>query len=114
MTEMISMCGLKCHECGAFIARRGDDEKLRAETAAIWSKVYGAEIKPESINCDGCVSEGEVLFQHCTVCEMRKCGKARGVATCAHCEDYVCEKLAELFKMAPEAKDTLDAVRAKL
>jgi len=114
MSEMVSICGLKCHECGAFIARRDDDDKVRAETAAIWSKMYDTELKPESINCDGCTSEGGVLFNHCTVCEMRKCGKARGVVNCAHCDDYACDKLTEFFKMVPEAKETLDAIRATL
>jgi hypothetical protein len=114
MSEMISICGLKCHECGAFIARRDDDHKVRAETAAIWSKMYGAELKPESINCDGCTSEGGVVFHHCTVCEMRKCAKGRGVVNCAHCSDYACDTLNEFFKMVPEAKETLDAIRATL
>ena len=109
MAEMISVCGLKCHECGAFIARRDDDDAKRVETAAEWSRLYGAEIKPENINCDGCTSEG-VVFHYCTICELRKCGRERGVVNCAHCDDYACDKLTEFFKMAPNAKEALDAI----
>jgi hypothetical protein len=114
MAEMISICGLKCHTCDAFIATRDDDDAKRAATAEVWSKMYNAELKPEAINCSGCLSEGGVLFQHCTVCEIRKCGKGRGVLNCAHCDDYACDKLTEFFKMVPDAKETLDTIRATL
>ncbi len=114
MKAMISICGLPCHECGAFTATQSDDDEKRAEVAAMWSKMYEAEIKPSDINCDGCTSEGGRLFQHCTVCEIRKCGKGRGVVNCAHCEDYACEKLEEFFKMVPDCRTTLDEIRSGL
>ena len=30
MKEMISFCGLDCHECGAFLATKEDDDQKRA------------------------------------------------------------------------------------
>ncbi|MFH1690490.1 MAG: DUF3795 domain-containing protein [Candidatus Eisenbacteria bacterium] len=114
MSEMISICGLKCHECGAFLATRDDDNEKRAEVAGIWSEMYGARIQPSDINCEGCRSDGGVLFQHCTVCEIRKCGVERGVVNCAHCDDYACAKLEEFFEMAPDCRTQLDAIRAGL
>ena len=114
MSEIISICGLKCHTCDAFIATRDDDDERRATTAEAWSKMYDANLKPEAINCTGCLSETGVLFQHCTVCEVRKCGKERGVANCAHCADYACDTLEQFLKMVPEARQTLDAIRAEL
>jgi hypothetical protein len=113
MGEMIAICGLPCHECGAFIATRDNDDAKRAEVAAEWSKMYDADLKPESINCGGCTSEGP-LFQHCTVCEIRKCGRARGVLNCAHCDDYACETLEEFFKMVPDCRVRLDAISEAL
>ena len=113
MGEMIAICGLPCKECGAFKATRADDDELRAATAKEWSQMYNADLKPEDINCDGCRGGG-VLFQHCTVCEIRKCGVARGVDNCAHCDEYACEKLDEFFKMVPDCRARLDAVRAEL
>lgn len=33
---------------------------------------------------------------------------------CAHCPDYVCDKLEGFFKMAPDNRTRLDAIRAAL
>jgi len=114
MNEMMSFCGLLCNECGAFIATENDDDEKRAEVAEQWSKGYNADIKPEDINCDGCLSDGERLFSHCKVCEIRKCGKEKSIANCAYCDDYACEKLDKIFQMVPDAKDRLDEVRRGL
>jgi hypothetical protein len=108
-----AMCGLACDECGAYIATVNDDDARRAETARMWSEMYGVEIKPDDINCRGCLSEGETVFSHCTVCEIRKCGLARGIANCAYCDEYACAKLKEFFSMAPECKTFLDRVRGE-
>ena len=112
MAEMIAYCGLECHECPALLATRADDDAKRAEVAVMWSKEFDADIKAEDINCVGCLSEGEVVFSHCHVCEIRKCGMGKGVANCAYCDDYACDKLTEFFAMVPEAKARLDGLRA--
>jgi hypothetical protein len=114
MGNMIAICGLPCHECGAFKATQADDDRKRAEVAAEWSKMYDAELSAADINCGGCTSDGSVLFQHCTVCEIRKCGTARGVVNCAHCKDYACEKLEEFFKMVPDCRTMLDGIRERM
>ena len=113
MVEMTAICGLPCHECGAYQATRDGDDARRAEVAKEWSQMYGAELKAEDINCGGCTAGG-VLFHHCTVCEIRKCGVARGVVNCAHCDDYACEKLEEFFKMVPDCRTRLDGIRSGL
>jgi hypothetical protein len=112
--ELISICGLPCHECGAYVATQSNDDAKRAEVAAMWSKMYDAEIVPEAINCDGCSSQGERVFQHCTVCEIRKCGIERGLDNCAHCDDYVCKKLESFFEMVPDNRARLDAIKKGL
>jgi len=114
MSEMLSHCGLLCHECGAYQATMANDDAKRAEVAEEWSKMYDAEIKPSDINCTGCLTDGPNLFSHTKACEIRKCARERGVPNCAHCEDYGCETVAGLFKMAPEAKARLDEVKAGL
>ena len=114
MNETISFCGLLCNECGAFIATKNDDDTKRAEVAETWSKQYDVPIKPEDINCLGCLSESEPLFSHCRVCEIRKCGKAKAIQNCAHCDDYACEKLERIFQMAPDAKKRLDQIKSEL
>jgi hypothetical protein len=111
MSEIIGVCGLNCSECGAYIATRDNDDYTRVETARTWSELYGVDVSPSAIQCSGCTSEGGVHFQHCTVCEIRKCGLARGVATCAHCDDYACGKLEEFFQKAPDCRASLDKIR---
>jgi len=114
MSEMIAICGLPCQECGAFLATRDDDDEKRAEVAKTWSEMFEAEIKPSDINCEGCTSDGGVHFQHCTVCEIRKCGVAKGVVNCAHCAEYACATLEKFFEMVPECRARLDGIRAAL
>jgi hypothetical protein len=36
------------------------------------------------------------------------------VANCAYCEEYPCQKLGEIFKIAPESKKKLEDIRSKL
>jgi len=108
---LIAFCGLKCDKCLAFIATKDDDNLKRKETAELWSKQFNTVIKTEDINCEGCVSRNNVLFNHCTVCEIRKCGLSKGIMNCAYCTDYACDKLEDFFKLMPEAKNTLEVVR---
>ena len=114
MNKMIAVCGAICSGCPALLATQKDDDAKRKEIAELWSKQYNADIKPEDINCDGCMSQGKRVFNYCNVCEIRKCGKERHVENCAHCNEYACEKLTEFFAMAPEAKTTLEEIRKNL
>jgi hypothetical protein len=111
MSKTTAMCGIDCSVCPTFIATRTNDDKLRAETATKWSAAYKAEIKPGDINCVGCGVEDGTHFSYCaSMCEIRKCGRARKVANCAACPDYACDQLQAFFKMAPEAKTALDGL----
>ena len=114
MNEMIAFCGIDCHECGALIATRENDDAKRKEVADLWSKEFGADIQAQDINCDGCISEGGILFHHCHVCEIRKCGTEKAIENCAYCADYACDKLEELFTMVPDAKTRLDKIRREM
>jgi hypothetical protein len=114
MNKLISFCGLLCSDCGAFIATQSNDNKKRAEVAQLWSKQYSVNLKPEDINCDSCASNSDRHFSHCSVCEIRKCGKQKKIANCAHCTDYPCEKLSAFLKLVPDAKSRLDEIKNAL
>jgi len=114
MDKMIAFCGLICTECGAFLATQKNDDEERKKVAEMWSKEYKAEIKPEDINCDGCLSENGRLFNYCKVCEIRKCAQEKRVENCAHCDDYTCQKLSNFLNEAPDAKTTLEEIRENL
>ena len=111
--KQISFCGTVCTECPAFLATQEDADEKRREIAVLWSKEYNAEITLEDVNCDGCLSEGGRLFFHCNVCEVRKCGREKGLKNCAYCDEFACEKLMPIFELAPAAKATLDEIRQK-
>jgi hypothetical protein len=114
MQEMIAYCGITCSDCPAFLATMKDDDNERKNVAASWSKEFNADIKPEDINCEGCLSTSTRVFSHCNVCEIRKCGQEKGLQNCASCDEYVCERLDKFLKMVPVARATLDRIKAEL
>lgn len=114
MEKLVGVCGITCSECPALKATLTNDDELRKSTAEVWSKEYGADIKPEHINCEGCMTESDVKISHCSECEIRACGVERGLSNCAECDDYACEKLEKFFTMVPDAKVTLDEIRGNL
>jgi hypothetical protein len=114
MEKIISYCGLVCSDCPAFIATQKNDDAERKKVAETWSKEFKKEIKPEDINCDGCLVDSDTVFNYCKVCEIRKCAKDRVGVNCAYCDDYGCEKLTKFFDMVPDAKKRLDEVRKNL
>lgn len=113
MGKIIAFCGIDCSECKALIATRKNDNILRREIAEEWSKMFGHEIKPEEINCIGCLTVDGPHINYCSFCEIRKCGIEKGVKNCAYCIDYKCEKLAKFHEQAPEAKNRLEDIRNK-
>jgi hypothetical protein len=113
MTEMIANCGIVCTRCPAYIATLKNDDTLRKKTASEWSKMFHADIKPEDINCLGCLSQAEPLFSHCFECEIRKCCQEKQVANCAVCSEFPCKKISDFMAIVPEAKAKLDELRKK-
>ena len=111
MDKIIGFCGLICTDCPAYLAKQNDNNDLRTKTAEEWSKMYGADIKPEHINCEGCTTAGKKIH-HWNECQMRICGQEKAVKNCGHCDDYACDKLTEFFGFVPDAKDVLDAEKA--
>ncbi|MFC1711826.1 DUF3795 domain-containing protein [Patescibacteria group bacterium] len=114
--KKISICGLDCADCPAYIARANNNDTLRKKTAKKWAKLFNApEIKPEDINCLSCLSLAEPLFNHCKVCDVRKCGLEKKVKNCGECQDYSgCEKIISLHKEIPDGKKVCDEKKEKL
>jgi len=111
VTKTLSMCGLDCAACPAFVAHKTDDDTLREKTAAEWSRQFQANLTPADINCVGCLKTTGVQIGHCADCEIRKCGLDRNVKNCALCSDYPCERVARFIANVPPAKANLEEVR---
>ena len=108
--QIIAYCGLACSECAALIATRDNDtDKLKA-LALEW---YGEENDVTSCICDGCTTAGR-KNKHCAECGVHLCASARSVVNCAHCPDYSCATLTELFEFIPAAKTNLETIQAAL
>lgn len=111
MDKMLGACGLACDECGAYKATKANDAEAIAKVAREWSKEYNADIKPEYVWCDGCMSDGEKKCGHCSECNVRACVVSRELENCAGCADYGCEVISEFLKMVPCCKERLEALR---
>jgi hypothetical protein len=111
-TEIISCCGLVCSECPAYVATKENDPDKAQQTAELWSRLYGVEVEVGHVWCEGCMLPGKKCH-HAGECELRACGMARGLETCAACDDYPCPKLEGFFAMAPQARVNLDRLRAR-
>lgn len=110
---LIGACGLKCHECGAYKATQANDADAIARTIAEWREQHGGDFTPEDVWCDGCMSAGERRCSHARHgCHVRACAVSRGVANCAVCDDYGCEKMTAFVDNVPQMQDTLEAIRA--
>jgi hypothetical protein len=111
MLTMIAACGLDCAQCDAYIATQANDRAALAAVAEKWTKEYNAPgLTADNVQCDGCMLEGRKIG-HCSECQIRLCALERGLATCAVCPDYACEKLQGFLAVVPQAKANLEAIR---
>ncbi len=91
MDEMIGYCGYQCHLCAA----RSDDPEIRQKLVDGWRKIFGHEMYTvENVHCDGCKSDGHLADSQC---QARPCAIERDVESCAHCDDFVCDKVRNLM-----------------
>lgn len=116
MEKMVAYCGLVCTDCPAYVATQASDQDALERTAAMWREQFNApEITADSIVCDGCSTTDGRLSGYCSMCEIRACALERSLGTCAPCAEYDgCGKLAAFHEHAPEARATLDGIRAAL
>lgn len=114
METHIAYCGLNCYECLAYIATQKNDDNERSKVAEKWTKQYKHNFKTEDINCNGCLSEGLLVFGHCKVCEVRKCNKKKKIKNCGYCADYPCTNVGFIINNVPAAKARLDEIKNSL
>lgn len=115
MTDMIAYCGLNCTQCPSLIATAANDIESLKATAKMAREQWGvADATWETVKCTGCKGTG-VRIAYCADCKIRECAEAKGMETCAHCDDYACcEVLNSFIAEVPDAKANLEAIRALL
>ena len=111
MERIVAYCGLVCNECPAYVATQANDQQALEQVVAQWRKEFNApDMTVESIVCDGCLGTEVRHCGYCAECNIRACGMEHGVANCAYCDDYPCDKLAGFLQGAPNAKIVLDEI----
>jgi hypothetical protein len=112
MTILRAYCGLDCATCEAYQATQADDAAWKERIAAQWRVEYNnPNFNIMTVTCDGCTSTSGRLGGYCPACPVRACAIEHGVENCALCPDYDCETIRAFFQVAPQLKDTLDALR---
>ena len=108
MRPNIACCGLDCEQCDAYIATLHDDQALREKTAKLWAELNHAPILPEHIHCQGCRADGAKTVFCEQLCDVRRCARQRGAATCGDCPEMeTCPTVGAIFANAPQAKKNL-------
>jgi hypothetical protein len=91
MDKMIGYCGYNCYLCAA----RSDDPALRQRMVDGWRAYLGHEhYTAENVRCDGCCADGRLADQSC---EARPCARAKGLDSCAACDEFPCPKVGKLL-----------------
>ncbi len=112
MDKLIAACGLVCSECPALVATRAADGAAIARIAEEWSAAFHAEVKPEHVWCDGCMTASPRKCHHAGECEIRACVVGRDLAHCAECAEYPCPTIAAFTAQVEPARLSLEALRA--
>jgi len=95
MKEKISFCGYRCELCPAY-GGNIRSEQDRQKVSDGWFKHYGFRIPAEEIHCDGCRADDNSHPRRIDPeCEVRACALQRELPNCAHCDDFMCEKLSK-------------------
>ncbi len=112
MVKQLGCCGIDCGACEGFLATQANDQAALERVAAAWrSEYHNPSITAENIRCDGCMSLSAVHAGWPTECPIRACALERGVANCAVCPDYGCDKLMKSAAGNQQALANLEALR---
>lgn len=102
MKEDVSLCGYRCKICPAYRDNiTGEDYQQQVSDG--WFKIYGFRIPPEGCICDGCLPGScENPRRIDTECPVRPCVLEKGLPNCAHCDEYICDKLSKRIVIPQE------------
>jgi hypothetical protein len=90
MAEILARCGYRCDLCAA----RSKDPDVRQKMVDGWKRYFNLQMYTvDNVKCDGCY--GEIRADK--TCPVRPCVIEKGIENCAHCDDYICDKLRQLI-----------------
>ena len=112
MPKLISACGLVCSDCPALKATHANDADAIAKIAVEWSQAYHADVRPEHVWCDGCMTTGSRKCHHASEGEICRCVVGRKLNNCAACPGYACATLGVFLAQVPPARAMLEELRS--
>ena len=98
MEEILTLCGYRCDLC-QFYNKNLENQKDKERVSQDFKRIFGHDVKPEDVECVGCKNEGRHGDPNCPV---RPCVLEKGVENCAHCSEFVCDKLKERTNFTEE------------
>ncbi len=112
--RMIAYCGLICTNCDAYKATQAGDMEALERAAKETSEQYGMDVTAADMMCDGCLATTGRQLGYCQECAIRLCAVEKHVETCAHCDEYACDKVEAFSKPGTAHRKTLDGILASL
>ena len=112
MEKIISRCGLICSNCEAYIATQANDPAALERVAKHWTEEFHSPFTVADVVCDGCLTTSGRLCSYAPKCEIRACAIQHNVLNCAYCDEYGCARITGFLAQVPEAKKTLEEIRA--
>jgi hypothetical protein len=99
---MIAYCGIDCAKCPLYrLPRLGE----RLHLAGLFQRLLKGRMKslglkpPEGyLICDGCTAIDARMHKPCLNCVVRCCAMEMGVANCARCARFGCERLQGVWQ----------------
>jgi Protein of unknown function (DUF3795) len=110
--KIVAFCGIICSECEAYKATQSGDQSELEHVAAAWREQFSPDITAAGIICEGCLATEGPQCTYCSECPIRACAIDRGLQSCAHCDDYDCDTIAQFLSHTPGVGEALDKMRA--
>jgi hypothetical protein len=98
MEEIQTLCGYRCDLCQFYI-KNIESQKDKERVSQEFNRIFGYNVQPEDVECVGCKNEGKHADPDCPV---RPCALEKGVENCAHCSEFICDRLKERINFTEE------------
>ncbi|MBN1845770.1 MAG: DUF3795 domain-containing protein [Sedimentisphaerales bacterium] len=107
MEPIYAKCGIRCDLCPVFETNlTGPDDRQRISAA--FKTYYEFDVPAEQIQpCPGCQAVTEPPDKDCPEWH---CAREKGVETCAHCDEFICEKCRPRMDAMDEFLKTHDSI----
>src|SRR5690554_4695932 len=107
-SEILTRCGYRCDLCHAYKENimKEDKRELLSEG---WNRIFGIELTPDQIYCEGCIScKTDDIKLIDSGCKVRPCVIERGYENCSQCDNFVCDILNDRIVKFDELSQNKD------